>query len=179
MRTGPAAVVRAVYARVAEQLAALGEAVPRGEREASGRALIRLELDAQTRAALASGGRVLDTASEERVAAAVFAALFGLGTLQPLLDGPDVENIVVNGAETVFVSYADGRRQAHAPIAASDEELIDKIRLIASRSGAQERRFDRASPALNLQCPTAVACSRSWRSPAAPRWRSAATASPA
>ena len=87
-------VVRAVHARVASRLAALGERVPRAEREAHGRALIREELDAHTRAALASGSAVLDTATEERAAAAVFAILFGLGALQPLLDDPGIENIV-------------------------------------------------------------------------------------
>lgn len=146
-------VVRAVHGRVASRLAALGEQAPRAEREAHGRTLIREELDAHTRAALASGGAVLDTAAEERVAAAVFAILFGLGALQPLLDDPGIENIVVNGADTVFVTYAGGRRETRAPVAASDEELVDQIRMIASRLGAQERRFDRASPALNLQLP--------------------------
>jgi Flp pilus assembly CpaF family ATPase len=146
-------VVRTVHGRVASRLAALGEDVPRTEREAHGRALIREELDAHTRSALASGGAVLDAGAEERVAASVFAILFGLGALQPLLDDPGIENIVVNGADTVFVTYAGGRRETRAPIAASDEDLVDQIRMIASRLGVQERRFDRASPALNLQLP--------------------------
>ncbi|MFD0530376.1 CpaF family protein [Kitasatospora arboriphila] len=79
--------------------------------------------------------------------------LFGLGGLQRLLDDDQVENIDANGCDTVFVRYADGRKEQAAPIAASDEELVQLIRTLAARGGTEERRFDRAVPRLNLQLP--------------------------
>jgi Flp pilus assembly CpaF family ATPase len=38
-------------------------------------------------------------------------------------------------------------------VAASNEELTDLIRTLAARASSEERRFDRGSPALNLQLP--------------------------
>ncbi len=61
-------------------------------------------------------GRTPPTAEEEEVvAAAVHAALFGVGRLQPLLENPEVENIDINGCDRVFVRYADGREELAEP----------------------------------------------------------------
>ncbi|WP_329562061.1 CpaF family protein [Kitasatospora sp. NBC_01266] len=98
-------------------------------------------------------GRALDAEAEERAVRAAHDALFGLGGLQALLDDSEVENIDANGCDRVFVRYADGRKEQMAPIAASDAELVELIRTIAARGGAEERRFDRAVPRLNVQLP--------------------------
>ncbi|WP_239340891.1 CpaF family protein, partial [Frankia sp. CiP3] len=87
---------------------------------------------------------------EAQVHQAVLDGLFGLAGLQPLLDDPDIENININGADQVFVRYADGRRERRDPVAASDAELI---RTVAARVGIEERRFDRAAPRLSMQLP--------------------------
>ena len=83
------------------------------------------------------------------VAAAVHAALFGVGRLQPLLEDPEVENIDINGYDRVFVSYADGREELAEPVAESDEELIELIQILA----AQRRAWPQ--PALRLRQPPA------------------------
>ncbi|MDG4795438.1 ATPase, T2SS/T4P/T4SS family [Micromonospora sp. WMMD1082] len=80
-------------------------------------------------------------------------SFLGLGGLQPYIDDPDVENIDVNGANTVFVSYAGELPVQVPPIASSDDELIDMLQTLARRSGAQERRFDPGMPRLDLQLP--------------------------
>jgi Flp pilus assembly CpaF family ATPase len=92
-----------------------------------------------------------DPATEQAVVAAVLDEQFGLAGLQPLLDDPQVENINVNGHDRVFVRYADGTRTQLPPIAASDAEVEALVRTLAARSGVEERRFDRGSPAVNLQ----------------------------
>lgn len=47
-------------------------------------------------------------AGEQRVAQAVFDALFRLGRLQPLVDDERVENIIIQGCDVVWLEYADG-----------------------------------------------------------------------
>ena len=122
-------------------------------REDLGRRLIRDALDAHARAALAAGQPVLRSGTEARIERAVFDSLFALAGLQPLLDDQRIENINANGADRVFVRYADGTRQQVGPVAASDDELVELIRTMAARSGTEERRFDRGAPELNLDLP--------------------------
>jgi Flp pilus assembly CpaF family ATPase len=90
---------------------------------------------------------------EQRVIIEVVNELFGMAGLQPLLDDPTVETINANRFDRVFVQYTDGRRAQVAPIASSDSELTDLVRLLAARASSQERRFDHGSPAVNLQLP--------------------------
>ena len=66
---------------------------------------------------------------------------------------PTVENINANGCDNVFVRYSDGRRERVDPIADSDDELIDLLRMAAARLGIGERRFDLGSPRLSLPLP--------------------------
>ncbi|CAM3755849.1 CpaF family protein [Kibdelosporangium persicum] len=90
---------------------------------------------------------------EQQVITEVINELFGMAGLQPLLDDPTIETINANRFDRVFVQYNDGRRARVAPIASSNEELTDLVRLLAARVSSQERRFDHASPAVNLQLP--------------------------
>ncbi|GLY71372.1 CpaF family protein [Amycolatopsis taiwanensis] len=90
---------------------------------------------------------------EQRVMTEVINELFGMAGLQPLLDDPTVETINANRYDQVFVQYTDGHRARVAPIADSNEELTDLVRLLAARASSQERRFDYGSPAVNLQLP--------------------------
>jgi Flp pilus assembly CpaF family ATPase len=116
-----------------------------------GRALIKSALEEHARAALRAGGQVLDLQTEAGIERAVFDGLFGLGGFQQYLDDPEVENIIANGCDRVFIRYAGGRREQVGPVAASDEDLVELLRTIAARAGAEERRFDRAHPQLNIQ----------------------------
>ena len=123
------------------------------DEQALGRQLIADALDADAREALAAGRPVRPPEEDDALTQAVFDALFRLGRLQRLLDDPSVENINANGADQVWVRYADGRRERTDPIAASDEELIELVRNAAARLGIGERRFDLGSPRLSLQLP--------------------------
>jgi pilus assembly protein CpaF len=123
------------------------------EDEALGRELIADALDGHARTSLAAGLPTLSVDEEDEIAQTVFDALFRLQRLQRLLDDPMLENINANGCDNVWVRYADGRRECVEPIANSDAELIDLLRMAAARLGIGERRFDLGSPRLNLQLP--------------------------
>lgn len=100
-----------------------------------------------------TGGGLVPDALERRLIESVLDEVFGMGGLQPLLAHPDIENINVNGCDQVFVRYADGRRAQLPAIAATDTELVDLVRLLAARTGIDERRFDRGSPGVSLELP--------------------------
>lgn len=145
-----------VLARMEEQRRAQrgnGQALTPGEEEALGRELIGEALEGYARESVAVGGSVLSVPEEDEVARSVFDALFRLHRLQRLLDDPSVENINANGCDNVFVRYADGRRERVDPIADSDAELVELLRMAAARLGIGERRFDLGSPRLTLQLP--------------------------
>ncbi|MEU3370904.1 CpaF family protein [Streptomyces sp. NPDC006711] len=117
------------------------------------RAVIAQILEEYARTEINSGRTPLDAETEEQYAAAVHAALFGVGRLQPLLDDPEVENIDINGCDQVFVGYADGREVRADPVAETDEELIELIQVLGAYSGLSSRPFDSANPQLDLRLP--------------------------
>lgn len=95
----------------------------------------------------------LPAAVEQAVVERVVADLFGLGGFEPLVADPDIEDIFVNGADRVFVSRMGGRVEPVAPVAESDDALIELVNRWASRLGRTERRFDMANPRVNLKLP--------------------------
>ncbi len=117
------------------------------------RSLIVQVLEDHARTEISEGRTPSSPDEEEAVAAAIHAALFGVGRLQPLLDDPEVENIDINGCDRVFVGYSDGREELHDPVAESDEELIELIQVLAANVGLTSRPFDSANPQLDLRLP--------------------------
>jgi pilus assembly protein CpaF len=102
---------------------------------------------------VSAGGKPLDPMAEQQVTQSVLDALFGLGHLQALVDDDRIENIDVNGCDRVWVTYADGSKTEVDPVAESDEELIELLRVAAARFGLSERRFDLGHPELDLRLP--------------------------
>ena len=87
----------------------------------------------------------------DQIRAIVLRRLFGLGDLEPLLADPDVENVYLNGFDSVWVeSRSKGMQRMASPVAESDEELIILIQRLAARESIQERRWDTAQPILDL-----------------------------
>lgn len=115
--------------------------------------LIVVELDRVAGERLGAGLALFDVEDERRLADAVRASVIGLGRIQPLLDDDDISDIHIRGSEPVWLKLRDGSRRCVGPVADSDEELIDLVRLAAVRLGSDERRFDAANPELNLQLP--------------------------
>jgi pilus assembly protein CpaF len=153
------AVVRQIRREVAERLTRASRAqegttntpMPTEEREALTRRLISDALDAYATAEMQAGRPPLRPQVESRVARMVADTLLGAGGLQPWLNHPEVEEIVANGCDQVFVRFSGARHEQVEPIADSDAEMVDLIRMLAARTGNDERRWDRAAPLLNLQ----------------------------
>jgi Flp pilus assembly CpaF family ATPase len=93
----------------------------------------------------ASAGSQLDD-----LAGAVYDRRYGLGPLSVYLRDPRVENVDVNGCDTVWVSYSTGERVTGPPVAASDDALIGMVRTWATRGGQTARDFSAAAPLVNV-----------------------------
>ncbi len=117
------------------------------------RALVAQVLEEYARAEITAGRRPLGADEEEALAAAVHAALFGVGRLQPLLENQEIENIDINGCDRVFLGFADGREEMGEPVAETDEELVELIQVLAAYSGLSSRPFDSANPQLDMRLP--------------------------
>ena len=117
------------------------------------RALIAQVLEEHARSEITAGRPPPNAQEEEDLAAAIHAALFGVGRLQPLLEDQQIENIDINGCDRVFLGYADGREVLAEPVAESDEELVELIQMLAAYSGLSSRPFDTANPQLDLRLP--------------------------
>jgi pilus assembly protein CpaF len=121
------------------------------ERERLTHRLISDALDSHADSRMSAGHPPLHPQVESRVARTVADSLLGAGGLQPLLEDDTIEEITANGCDVVHVRHAGGRVEQVSPIADSDAELVDLVRVLAARGGAEERRWDRAAPMLNLQ----------------------------
>ena len=84
---------------------------------------------------------------------ALEARLFGAGSLQPLLDDENVENIDINGFDHVFVEYADGTTAKVRPVAGPTRSWSRPIQTLAAHEGLSARAFDVANPRVNLRLP--------------------------
>jgi pilus assembly protein CpaF len=139
--------------RVEDQQRRSGSTITRDARRELAQTILDNAVAVHTERELNADRDLVGRAVEQRVIGEVINELFGMAGLQPLLDDPTVETINANRFDRVFVQYNDGHRAQVAPIAASNEELTDLVRMLAARASSQERRFDQGSPAVNLQLP--------------------------
>lgn len=156
------AVVRRLQGAVADRMTtgrqareARGEP-PLGEADERQWALsvIQSEVSRHMQAQIGAGRDLPDGSYDVRLVIAVDAAIYGAGELQELLDDESVENIDINGADEVFVTYADDRGKVRGwPVAASDDDLIDIVQNLAAYAGLNARPFTRAHPELDLRLP--------------------------
>lgn len=63
-------------------------------------------------------------------------AIFGFGRMQPLFTLPGAENVEIHGFDSVVAQYGDGHREALAPVADSDEELVEAVRFLGESGHA-------------------------------------------
>ncbi|MBU4188913.1 MAG: Flp pilus assembly complex ATPase component TadA [Actinobacteria bacterium] len=122
----------------------------RAEQEGLGRSIIERLLDAEDATTVAQRGQARDLAERQQLADAVFDALFRLGRLQPLLDDPEVENVMITGFDRVIIERADGTLVEADPVADSDEELLDFLSFMAARAD-NPRPFSSSQPSLHLR----------------------------
>jgi pilus assembly protein CpaF len=130
------------------------------------RALIDDEVTAFERRAVATNKPLL--LDGEGVKRRLFDAVFGLGILQPLMDDPRVEEIIVNGPLRIF-TIRDGRKeQALGLYFETDDELRQLVKRVVSSAG---RRLDEASPMVDIRLPDGSRLN-AVVPPAATRWTS-------
>ena len=148
-------VVATFRARASDQLtAALGTdrgRMGRIEQEQLGRAIIVELLEAAAADSVSEGSEPWSLAEQEAMARAVFNALFKLGRLQPLVDDDRVENIIISGYDNVLLELVDGTLTPGPAVADSDQELVDFLVFLASRSEVNARPFSEAQPRLHLR----------------------------
>lgn len=136
-----------------------------GRREL-GRALIVQVLEEDTNQRLSAGERIHDIDQHDAMVRAVFDSLFGMGRLQSLLDDDRIENIEIAGADRVHLIYAGGRVERGPAVADSDEELIEDLAFLATRSSSGGRSFTEANPRLDLRLPDGSRlAARAWITP--------------
>ena len=116
-----------------------------------GRTIILELLNSEHDERVSSGQETWSLAEQEAMAKAVDNALFGLGRLQPLVDDHRVENILIFGCDCVFLELSDGRLIPGPAVADSDQELIDFLVFLASRSEVNARPFSQAQPRLHMR----------------------------
>jgi pilus assembly protein CpaF len=98
-----------------------------------------------------AGMTTLPGGEQDALARAVFDSLFRLGRLQPLVDDDRIENIIITGHDNVVLELTDGSQIDGPPVADSDEELVDFLVFLASRSEVNARGFSEAQPRLHLR----------------------------
>ncbi|MBC7633559.1 ATPase, T2SS/T4P/T4SS family [Aeromicrobium sp.] len=147
--------VAALRARASEQLsqavAADRARLNKTAQEELGRSIVLDLIESNLADRANAGATALPVAEQDALARAVFDSLFRLGRLQPLVDDDRVENIIIAGHDNVLLELTDGSLVDGPSVAGSDEELIDFLVFLASRSEVNARGFSEAQPRLHLR----------------------------
>jgi pilus assembly protein CpaF len=93
--------------------------------------------------------RPLEEPEREALIERLLATTMGLGPLEPLMDDPEVDEIMVNGHRSVLVERA-GRIEPTTAAFESEEALLHVIERILSPLG---RRVDEAAPLVDARLP--------------------------
>jgi len=142
-----------ISSRLTARLDKEGGRVTDEEREQMGLDVIEEFIKSEAETLVSTGRPPWSRQQEKALKAAINAALFGLGRLQPLVEREDVENIIViaRGPEcAVWLELVDGTLVEAAPIADSEDELREFLADLGSR---QNRPFTEARPHLDLRLP--------------------------
>ena len=147
--------VAALRAKASDQLsqavaADRGRLDKTGQQEL-GRAIVLELIDTAMVDRVNDGSASMSAADQSRLAHAVFDSLFRLGRLQPLVDDDRIENIIITGHDRVLLELIDGSLLEGPAVADSDEDLIDFLVFLASRSEVNARGFSEAQPRLHLR----------------------------
>jgi pilus assembly protein CpaF len=86
--------------------------------------------------------RDCDIAEPDVAAERAMRNLTGYGPLQPLLDDPDVWEIMVNGPDSIFVRRHDGPSGYHDEVFHDDDHVGRVLTKILNDAGRSHRKFD-------------------------------------
>ena len=148
-------IVSELRARASEQLsqavASDRSRLDKAAQQELGRSIVLDLIESAMAEDVDAGRGAWSPARQQATAQAVFDSLFRLGRLQPLVDNDDIENIVIVGHDNVLLELVDGTLIDGPPVADSDQELIDFLVFLASRSEVNARSFSEAQPRLHLR----------------------------
>lgn len=137
--------------RLSQAVAAERGRLDKTSQEELGRAIVLDLIESSMAEAVNSGTAAWSATEQAALARAVFDSLFRLGRLQPLVDDDRVENIIIAGHDNVRLELIDGTLLHGPDVADSDEELVDFLVFLASRSEVNARSFSSAQPRLHLR----------------------------
>jgi len=148
------ALIRQIARQVGEELTdQVDESWSDDDRRMYARNLINRAISGENELRLSQGYEPLSQSEVTELSTGVANRMFGLGRLQTHIDNPSVTDIHVNGHDNVKLRWRDGRITSEAPVAESDEDLVEMIRGQARRP-RHEHHWDPASPVLDLQLPS-------------------------
>ena len=151
------AVRRAVGERLTEVVAQAeldeGRTIAGENRRMLARKLIGDQLQHHDADLVRQGQTPLADTEREHITRSILDELFALGRVQQYIDDAEISDIVINGCDTVWLTYRNGLKVQGEPVADSDEHLIELVQT-AARRGRSEHRWDPASPRLDLQLPS-------------------------
>lgn len=110
------------------------------------------ELTRHVRDAVVASGRVLGVGDLATTVAGVRDHAWGLGPLRPLIDDPEVTDVLVNGPSEVWVDRGDGLRRVAVELGDEDDVRALALRLAA----AAGRRLDEAVPWVDARLPGGI-----------------------
>ncbi len=130
-----------------------GRPVPdEDDQDQMARAILKREMERRTQAALRVGELPLSAGDEQAIFERVMASAFSAtAEIDRMLQIPGMTDLFVNGCDDVRARMTDGSERQLEPFARTDEEMIEKIQLLARRGGHMEREFTPANPLLDLQ----------------------------
>lgn len=93
--------------------------------------------------------RILTRERHAHLISSVVSRVVGLGPLQPLVDNPEIEEIIVNGKDAVFIAQEGRIRRTDPPVRFRDNQhILDVIDRIVGPLG---RRVDASSPIVDAR----------------------------
>lgn len=144
--------------RDAEQAAAEGRVAPEftaDDELALGASICRDVVARHMDTIARSGGSVHDRETQDALVRAVFDHLYRLGPLQPIVEAPDVENILINGRHCTIMRPDLSIVEIRSPFSTS-QELVAWLQNVANRDPAGGREFAPVSPGLRLNLPGGI-----------------------
>jgi pilus assembly protein CpaF len=108
---------------------------------------MRIDIGIATRRALDAESHPLTSEERDRIVREVQDEVFGFGPLEPLLQDPSVSDILVNGANSIFVE----RRGRLEPTQARFQNEAHLMRIIEKIVSAVGRRVDEMNPMVDAR----------------------------